>query len=45
MNRIAEYIAKLIAIMIIVIMYVTLNQNKEYDINTHLDNIWMWGKD
>lgn len=45
MNRIAEYIAKLIAIMIIVIMYVTMNQNKDYDIDTRLDNIWMWGKE
>lgn len=45
MNRIAEYIAKLIAIIIILICYVTLCQNKEYDIDTHLDNIWMWGKE
>ena len=41
----SKLLAKLIAMLFVASVYVTMNMNKDYDINTDLDNIWLWGKE
>ena len=41
----SKLLAKIIAILFVVTVYVTMNINKDHEINTDLDNIWLWGKE
>ena len=40
----SKLLAKIIAVLFLVTAYVTMNMNKEYEIDTNLDDVWLWGK-